>query len=126
MKTLFRIIYESLCGSNQNISDYRDEIYGSVGMLSCLAALVIAGLFYLVLGRWKNVWHTRVNWAITLVFAAFTGGCIAFILAKRTIGAVDGYLIQFSLMNAALTACYFFLLSCLFKTFSIHAKRTPF
>jgi len=126
MKTLFKIIYESLCGSNQNISDYRQGIYSSVGILSCLAAVVIACLFYVVLGRWKNVWHTRVHWTITLVFAALTGGCAAFILAKQTIGSVDGYLIQFSLMNAALTAGYFFLLSCLFKTFSIHAKRTPF
>ena len=126
MQTLFTSIYEFICGKNQDISDYRERIYGSVGFLTLLIAIVIGLLFYVALGRWRNVWHTRTHWAITIVLAACIGFGLSYGLAKSIIGAVDGYLIQFALMNAALLAVYFILLSLVFKHFSIYSKRTPF
>lgn len=126
MQTLFTNIYEFICGKNQDIYDYRDRIYGSVGFLTLLIAIVIGLIFYVVLGRWRNVWHTLSHWAITIVLAAAIGFALAYGLAKSIIGAVDGYLIQFALMNAALLACYFILLSLVLKRFSIYSKRTPF
>jgi hypothetical protein len=126
MQTLFKIIYESLCGKNQNIPEYRGRIYGSVGLLTLLIAIVISLLFYLALGRWRNVWHTRTHWVITIVLAALTGFVLAYGVSKGIIGTVDSYLILFSMINAALLSFYFILLSFVFKNFSIYSKRTPF
>jgi hypothetical protein len=126
MQTLFTSIYEFICGKNQSISDYRERIYGSVGLLTLIIAIVIALLFYLALGRWRNVWYTRTHWVITVVLAALAGFSLAYSISKAIIGAVDGYLIQFSMLNSALLAFYFILLSCLCKHFSIYSKRTPF
>jgi len=126
MQTLFTMLYESLCGKNQNISDYRERIYGSVGLLTVMTAIALGLLFYLALGRWRNIWHKRKHWVMTILFAATAGFGLAFGLAKGIIGSSDAYLIQFSLINAVLLSVYFILLSFLFKRFSIYSKRTPF
>jgi hypothetical protein len=126
MKTLFTTVYELLCGKNQDIADYRDEIYGSVGLLTLIIAIVIALFFYIGLGRWRNIWHTRVHWAITIMIAALVGFTLAYTVSRDRIGSIDGYLIQFALLNAAMLAVYFMLLSLVFKRFSIYSKRTPF
>jgi hypothetical protein len=126
MQTLFIFIYECLCGRNQNISDYRERIFGSVGWLTLLAALTVGLIFYLGLGRWRNVWHTRIHWSVTIVLCALIGFGLAYGPAKSMIGSVDGYLVLFSCMNAFVSVVYFMLFSFLLKRFSIHAKRTPF
>lgn len=125
MQTLFRFIYESICGKNQELSDYRSHIYSNVGLLTLIIAIIIALLFYLALGRWRMVWYTRTHWVITVVFAALLGFCMAYSEAKVSIGAVDAYLIQFAFLNAILLAAYFIILSLMLKNFSIYSKRTP-
>lgn len=126
MQTLFTNIYELTCGKNQSVSDYREKIYGSVGLLTLIIAIIIALLFYLALGRLRHIWYTRTHWVITVILAAVTGFGLAYGIAKGIIGSVDGYLVQFALINAALLAVYFILFSFLFKPFSIYSKRTPF
>lgn len=125
MQTLFRIIYEFLCGKNQGISDYRTHIYSSVGLLTLIIAVITALLFYVVLGRWRMVWYTRTHWVITMVLAAMIGFCVAYSVAKGSIGSVDSYLILFASLNAILLAVYFIAFSLLLKKFSIYSKRTP-
>ena len=126
MQAIFTFLYELFCGKNQEISDYRERIYGSVGMLTVLIALLIAVFFYVVLGRWKNLWYTRRHWGITLFVCIVIGFLLAYVLAKSVIGSVDGYLYAFALINGALLAVFFVLLSLLLKNFSIYSKRTPF
>jgi hypothetical protein len=125
MQTLFRLIYESLCGKNQELSDYRSHIYSNVGLLTLIIAIVIALFFYLALGRWRMIWYTRTHWVITLVLAALLGFSLAYSIAKTSIGSVDAYLIQFAFLNAVLLVVYFIALSLVFKNFSIYSKRTP-
>jgi hypothetical protein len=126
MKKLFILIFEGLCGENQSISDYRGHLYGTVGLLTLLIALAICLTFYLALGRWRNIWHTRVDWVITLVACAFIGFAVAFGLSKHSIGSTDSYLLLFSFMSGFLTILFFVILSLIIKRFSIYARRTPF
>ncbi|OCX54270.1 hypothetical protein BEL04_08410 [Mucilaginibacter sp. PPCGB 2223] len=126
MNTLFTGIYELLCGKNPDIPDYRETIYRSVGLLTLVMAIVIGLLFYLVLGRWRNVWYTRIHWVLTVIIAALIGFGLAYGIAKGIIGSADAYLTQFALLNGVLLAVYLILLSLFFKRFSIYSKRTPF
>jgi hypothetical protein len=126
MQTIFIFIYEFFCGKNQNISDYRDRIFRDVGLLTLLIAVTICLLFYVAIGRWKNIWHTLLHWAITIILCAVIGVGLAYGVAKSIIGAADSYLILFAFMNAVVINIYFILLSLILKRFSIHARRTPF
>jgi hypothetical protein len=126
MNKLFTFIFECLCGENQNISDYRDHLFRTVGLLNLIISLAICLIFYLALGRWRNVWHTRFDWSVTLIACALVGFGVAFGLSKKSIGPTDSYLLLFSLMSGFLAIVFFVILSLLLKRFSIHARRTPF
>jgi hypothetical protein len=126
MQTIFIFLYEGICGKNQNIPDYRERIFGSVGLLTLLIAIAIGLLFYVALGRWKNFWYTRTHWFITIVICAVIGFGLAYGIAKSIIGSADGYLTVFALVNAFVIVVYFFVVSLLLKSFSIYSRRTPF
>lgn len=123
--SLFTVLYEALCGENSGSPEYRESIYSSVGLLTIVLSALFAILFYLVLGRWRNVWHKRWQWAVTILISALTGFTIAFYVAKSQTGNVDGYLYEFALFTALLAGFYFVALSFVCKPFSIYSKRTP-
>lgn len=124
--SFFNILYELVCGANAESPEYGEGVFESVGLLTVIVSLIIALIFYIGLGRWQNIWHTRVHWVITLIIVAVAGFGVAYSLSKNEIGAVDGYLIRFALFNMLYAAVFFFLFSLFFKNFSIFSKRTPF
>lgn len=123
---MFQTIYEMLCGKNDD-PIYATNVFPSVGLLTLIFAAVFAAIFYLALGRWRNVWHTRMHWIITLVLLALLSGVFGLMEAKGEIGAdsFDTFMIKFSLINAFYAIIYFIILSFLLKRFSIYSKRTP-
>jgi hypothetical protein len=123
---MFQKIYELLCGQN-NDPTYATNIYPSVGLFTLIFALVFVLVFYIALGRWKNIWYTRIHWTITIIlFAALSFG-FGLIQAKGETGAdsFDSFMVKFGLINALYAVIYFVLLSFLLKRFSIYSKRTP-
>ena len=123
--SIFSPLYELVCGENLDNPAYRDTIFNSVGLLTIVVAVVICLVFYVVLGRWKSIWHTRSDWAITAAICAAIGFGLAYSVAKEELGEADSYVTIFAAFNAIFAAIYFIAFSFLFKNFSIFAKRTP-
>lgn len=124
--SVFSTLYELISGANPDVPDYNDEVYETVGQQSLVLIFIIIVLFYLVLGRWKPIFHKTGHWILTLVLSAVFGFAIAFLNAKDVIGDVDSYMYRFSVMNAVFSAVIFIVLSLPAKLLSIFAKRTPF
>ncbi|RZM21501.1 MAG: hypothetical protein EOO88_32960 [Pedobacter sp.] len=124
--TVFSGLYELISGSNPNVPDYIDEVYDTVGQITIVVVLTLLLIFYLLLGRWKPIFHGSGHWIITLALTSCAAFAIAFITAKDVIGNIDSYMYRFSLMNAVFAGVIFILLSIVFKKMSIYAKRTPF
>ena len=124
--TIFSPVYEALCGENSAYTEYRDQIFGSVGTLTLALIIIMLVLFYIVLGRWKMIWFNRVHWGVTIFITAICGFFIAYFSAKNVLQLVDGYVWRFAIINAFYAALVFMLLSLLFKTLSVFSKRTPF
>lgn len=110
---------------DQNSQYETDEVFTTVGVLTIIITLLTCVLFFVIIGRWKPVFHKTVHWVITLVLLAIGMGILADTLGYNSDG--DGvYSLKFGVFNAIYTALYFFLFSLLFKRFSVHAKYTPF
>lgn len=126
MKSMFTWLYELCCGANDDLPEFRDTIFGTVGLSTLVLAILFAIIFYIVLGRWRNIWHTRGHWAVTLCLSLVVGSGLAFGVAHQALGLYNGYVMLFSVMNGVLLMIFFILLSLPLKRFSIYAKRTPF
>ncbi|GAA4447898.1 hypothetical protein GCM10023189_04940 [Nibrella saemangeumensis] len=124
---MFTSLYELWLGQN-NDPIFADEIFTPVGMLTLLFALIVAAVFYLLLGRWKPVFDNTTHWIITLVVVAIFGFVYALQYAKDRTGAdeADSYMQGFGGINALYAVIFFTIFSALLKRFSIFAKRTPF
>ena len=124
---MFTTMYEFLIGSNEDPT-YADQIFSSVGLFTLIFAVVFCLIFYLLLGRWKPIFHKLSHWIITLVIIIVISFGFALTQSKGAIGAdaYDAYMIKFSMANALFVAIYFFVFSILLKKASIFAKRTPF
>ena len=124
--SVFSSLYETFIGVNQDYTEYRDHLFGYVGLFTLLMAAAYCFVFYIILGRWRGVWYTRTHWAITILLVAVTGYIMAYVITKNELGVSDDYVVRFSLFNALFAAVYFILLSFAAKMFSIYSKRTPF
>lgn len=124
---MFTTLYEFFIGQNRVYPEYDEIVFSSVGWLTLAAALLIAFLFYIVLGRYKRIWYHLTHWFITAFLTAIIGFAIAFVLSKNELQITpDGYLIRFACFNLIYSMAYFFMFSLLLKHFSIFSKRTPF
>jgi di/tricarboxylate transporter len=124
---IFTSLYESILGTHSDYSqEFSDDIFPAVGFITFVIAIVFCLLFYVALGRWKNIWYTTVHWAITIALVAAVGFGLAFSQTKSAIDIFDNYVLLFGLYNALFAAIIFIAFSFLFKNFSIFAKRTPF
>ena len=123
---MFQTVYELLCGRN-NDPTYASNIFPSVGLFTLIFAVVFALIFYLALGRWRNVWYTRGHWVMTIVLLALLSAAFGMFQALGETGAdsFDSYMIKFGIINALYAVVYFIILSFLLKRFSIYSKRTP-
>lgn len=123
---MFASLYELWLGQN-NDPIYADEIFTPVGFLTLLFSLVLAVIFYLLLGRWKPVFDNRGHWIVTLVAAAIFGFVFALQYSLDRTGAdeTDSYMQGFGGVNAFYAMVYFVIFSFILKRFSIFAKRTP-
>jgi hypothetical protein len=117
--TLFSGLYELITGSNQNVPDYVSDIYDTVGLITLIIVIIVAAIFYIGIGRWKPIFIKTGHWIFTLIVLMIASFSIAFGTAKDVIGEVDSYMYRFSLV-------LFLILSFIFKSLSIFAKRTPF
>jgi len=125
--SIFSTLYEFAIGQNQDYPEYDEVVFSSVGWLTLAAALLIAFLFYIVLGRMKPIWHHTSHWFITAFLTGILGFAIAFALSKDELQiSPDGYLIRFACFNLLYAMIYYFICSLLLKHFSIFSKRTPF
>lgn len=124
---MFTTLYELILGQN-NDPIYRDEIFTPVGTITFFAALLLAALFYLGLGRWKAVFHRPVHWVIALaIMLAFAYGyAVGYALDRTGEASTDSYMNGFGAVNALYASIEFLLFSILLKRFSIFARRTPF
>ena len=124
---MFVALYELWLGQN-NDPIYAEEIFTPVGLITLLVCLILAAVFYLVLGRWQSIFHKTSHWAIALVVAGIFGYGYAIWYALSATGAedTDSYMQGFGGVNLLYALIYFFAFSLLLKRFSIFAKRTPF
>lgn len=125
--SIFSLLYEFVIGQNQEYPEYDDTVFTSVGWLTLAAAMLIAFLYYIVLGRMKPIWHHTSHWFITAFITGLLGFAIAFALSKDELQiTADAYLIRFASFNLLYAMIYYFIASLLLKNFSIFSKRTPF
>lgn len=123
---MFKMLYELLAGKNSNPA-YATDVFPTVGLFTIAFAGVAAILFYLLLGRWRPIWHKTVHWLVTMLILAAVAGYIAVSVAKKaTEEDADSYMYTFSFINVLFVVVYFIILSLLLKKASIFAKRTPF
>jgi glucan phosphoethanolaminetransferase (alkaline phosphatase superfamily) len=123
---MFKTLYELLVGQNTNPA-YASDVFPTVGLFTLAFAGIAAILFYLLLGRWRPIWHKTVHWLVTILILAAAAGYIAVSVAKKaTEEDADSYMYTFSLINVLYVIVYFIILSLLLKKASIFAKRTPF
>ena len=124
---MFVSLYELWLGQN-NDPIYADEIFTPVGLITLLVSLLLAAIFYLILGRWRSVFDGIGPWVITLVVVLIFAFAYAMWYAMDRTGAdeSDGYMTGLGGVNALYAAIYFFVFSILLKRFSIFAKHTPF
>lgn len=124
--SVFSSLYEAFIGENQEYTEYRDHLFSYIGLFTLLMAAAYCFVFYIMLGRWRGVWYTRVHWAITILLCAITAYIMAYVITKNELGVSDDYVVRFALFNALFAAVCFVLLSFGGKMFSIYSKRTPF
>jgi glucan phosphoethanolaminetransferase (alkaline phosphatase superfamily) len=124
--SVFTSMYEVFIGANPDYPEYREGIFNAVGLMTLVVAIGMCLLFFVLLGRWKNIWYTRTHWTITLLLTAVIGFAFAYSQGKSQLSVADSYLIRFAAFNALYGAVYFAAFSLLFKNFSIYSKRIPF
>ena len=124
--SIFSSLYEVIIGENADFPEYRDGIFDSVGLITIFIAIAFCLLFYIVLGRWKEIWYTTLHWAVTIIIVAAVCFGFAFYQAKGQLGDFDSYLIRFSIINIFWGCIIFIFLSFGLKHFSIYARKTPF
>lgn len=124
---MFKLLYELITGQNVD-PIYGTDVYPSVGLFSLILSVLFVVIFYLLLGRWKPVWHKTAHWLITLVLLILVLAFFALTQAKAAtqLEAFDAFMYKFAFANVIYGFFYYCLLSFLFKRFSIFAKRTPF
>ena len=124
---MFVTLYELWLGQN-NDPIYADEIFTPVGLITFLVALVLAAIFYMILGRWRSVFHGIGPWLLTLTLVLIFAFTYALWYSMDRTGAdeSDGYMTSFGSVNALYAVIYFFIFSIALKRFSIFAKHTPF
>jgi Na+/H+-translocating membrane pyrophosphatase len=124
---MFTALYELILGHNNNPT-YANTIFTPVGTLTIVVALGLAAVFYLLLGRWRSVFHQLPHWLLTLAMMAVFGFFYAVNYAKEQTEALDadGYMNTFGLVNAIVGMIAFALFSLILKQFSVFARRTPF
>ena len=123
---MFKTLYEFLTGPYPD-PVYGTEVYPFVGLFTFLLALIVAIVFYIVLGRWKPVWDKLAHWAITLVIIVVVAFYLALSQSKSATGEdADSFMYKFSFVNALYAAIYFIIFSMLMRKASIFARRTPF
>jgi hypothetical protein len=123
---MFKTLYELLTGQNADPT-YSTDVFPTVGLFTLAFTLVIALIFYVLLGRWRPVWEKTGHWLVTLLLISATSGFVALGMAKSATGEeANAYMYSFSMINALYSVVYFFVFSLLLKRTSIFAKRTPF
>jgi drug/metabolite transporter (DMT)-like permease len=124
--SVFSTLYQLVIGENSNYPEYEESIFNPVGLYTLVLVIIVCLLFFVVLGRWKPIWHKLVHWVITMAVVALSCFALAFFYAKSTIGSSDGYLVGFAGFNAIMAAVYYVIFSFVLKPLSIFAKKTPF
>lgn len=124
---MFPLLYELLLGQNDD-PIYVENIFTPVGVLTLLVTLALAVAFYLLLGRWRAVFHRTPHWIITLVVVAIFAYAYAvyYALDQTNLPESDSYMQGFGGVNLLYALIEFSIFSILLKRFSIFAKRTPF
>lgn len=122
---MFKTLYEWIAGKNPD--PVYNEVFQSVGLITLLLSVVLAAVFYFLLGRWRPVWDKLVHWVVTAVVLVAFAAILAVSKAKAATEAdADSYVYTFAIGNALYALIYFFVFSLLFRKGSIFAKRTPF
>lgn len=119
---LFNFLYE-LFWSPANPA-YRSEIFPMVGVTSTITVLLLALVFYLVLGRWIAGWNHDKHWTITLVILIAFNGIILLVSALSSVD-FSPFVLYFLLINSIYILIFWMIFSAIFKQFSILAKKTP-
>lgn len=124
---MFTALYELLIGKNPDPT-YRNAVFTPVGLLTLVLMLGLAAAFYLLLGRWKAVFHRTSHWVITLLVALLMAFVLAVNYAKDATGEpdMDSYMLGFGGVNLILAGLLFFGFSLLFRRGSKFARYTPF
>ena len=124
--SIFSTLYELVIGENADYSEYVDSIFTGVGILTFVISVLFCLVFYVILGRFTNIWYNTVHWSITIAILAVLAFAYALVQSQNVLGFADAYTYQFAAFNALYAALYFVGFSFLFKNFSIHSRKTPF
>jgi hypothetical protein len=139
MESLFKIMYFLAAndpGYNEGtirdnllgINDATGDVFENTLLLSLLAALVIAILYYLILNRFftlNKIWI----WGIFLAISTCLGWLIAYYFVGTYIyevpAPIEALGWKFISLSAIYAALYFYIFSLLFKPWSVFAKFIP-
>jgi uncharacterized membrane protein YidH (DUF202 family) len=123
---MFKLLFEQIIGKNAD-PVYTTDVFPTVGLFTMIFTLIVALIFYLLLGRWRPVWEKLSHWIATVAIISLAAGFFAISHAMSATGeGADSYMYSFSMMNALYAVVFFVIFSLLLKRASIFARRTPF
>jgi len=129
---IFADLFKTIIGIEKNYGLDFTEAFKGTGFVICIISLLMAVLFYLVLGRWKPIWNLPKHWYITLFINSLLCILVTFLQSNSTnvpdivLGQIIGYMIKFSCVSFVLGDILFFIFSIAFKKLSRYCKATPF
>lgn len=122
-------LYGAECDTGEIFGGY----YVVVGVLMIVVTLMLSAIFYYVYVKpSKKEWYHWTYWLLSCILLQFI---IAFYLPWRDLTAnlvCDSFMFQtedcvlFGIVNALLSGILFFIVSLIFKRFSVNGNNTPF
>ncbi len=123
---MFTILYELVIGKNAD-PIYRNTIFLPIGAFTVSIMLVLSFLFYVVLGRWRAVFHRNSHWVWTLLFGLVVVFWLTLSFAQNATGEphVNAYMLGLGGINIGIALLSFVGASLFFRRGSKYARHTP-
>lgn len=117
----------------ENYQIFSEKGYLAGGFICLIFTLITSGIFYLLLGNYREEFARVWKWLLTLIINIVLVFFITVYWESFKVfdfiqdwGSIPNDIWMFSLVNALYAVLLFFLLSLLFKRFSTQSYKIPF
>ncbi len=123
---MFDLLYEYTVTSHANLPEMMESVFMTVGIVTFVASIVVAMIYYLLVNRMTDKFDQIVHWFIFLSIALVFAFVFAYAIANPYIDEGNPQPVLFWVMNTVYALVYFFVASVLLKKASKFATKIPF